>query len=228
MSHKHKLIVHEEMKSPATEAFRMLRTNIQFAQEDEQLKTIMFTSTGSGEGKSTIAANTAITLANVGKKVIIMDCDLRKPVQHLIFRKKTMGLTHALMDNVSIANLIQETGIDNLRIVTSGPIPPNPAELLSSAGMQEVLAYLKNQADYVIIDAPPVLSVTDACVLAAKVDGVNLVIGAGMVRPEMAQRAKELLLNVKAHLFGVTLNRIEPGENTYYYFYYDNKKKAAP
>lgn len=228
MSPTHKLIVNEDIYSPATEAFRTLRTNIQFSKGWEQFKTIMFTSPGPGEGKSTIAANTAVTLAQVGNKVIILDCDLRKPVQHKIFRKREKGLTNALVDKISILHLIQDTGVNNLRLLASGPVPPNPAELLSSEAMQEIIEYLKAQADYVVIDTPPVIAVTDACVLASKVDGVNLVISAGTVRPEAAQKAKEMLLKVKANLFGVTLNRAElDKEEAYYYKYYSNDMKGA-
>lgn len=228
MTNERKLIVHEDAKSPIAEAFRTLRTNIQFSKGDNELKTIMFTSAGPGEGKSTTTANTAVALAQAGKKVILLDCDLRKPVQHKIFGKRNKGLTNMLVDDLEISELIQNTEIDNLRIITSGPIPPNPSELLSSRKMLEVLDYLKTYADYVIVDAPPVIAVTDACVLASKVDGVNLVIAAGVIRPEMAQKAQELLVKAKGHLLGVILNRVEiEEEHAYYYYYYGSDAKAA-
>lgn len=228
MSNKRKLIVYEDAKSPIAEAFRTLRTNIQFSKGDAELRTIMFTSAGPGEGKSTTTANTAVALAQAGKKVILIDCDLRKPVQHKTFGKKNKGLTNILVGDLSIDAALQETEIENLRLLTSGPIPPNPSELLSTVRMQEVLNYLKGQADYVIVDAPPVVAVTDASVLASKVDGINLVIAAGIVRPEMAQKAKELLIKAKGHILGVILNRIEiEEEHAYYYYYYGNNHKAV-
>jgi capsular exopolysaccharide synthesis family protein len=226
MSGKRQLIVFEDAKSPISEAYRVLRTNIQFAKADGELKTVMFTSSGPGEGKSTTTANTAVALAQSGKKVIIVDCDLRKPVQHKIFGKPNKGLTNIFAEGIPIESVLQQTQVENLYLLTSGPIPPNPSELLGGKKLVEVLDALKSQADYVIIDAPPVIAVTDACVLASKVDGVNLVIGAGIVRPEMAQKAKELLTKAKGHLLGVILNRVEiEQEHAYYYYYYGSDTK---
>lgn len=224
-----RLIVHDNAKSPIAEAYRTLRTNIQFSKTDGELKTIMFTSAGPGEGKSTTIANAAVAMAQSGKKVILMDCDLRKPVQHKIFGKKNRGLTNVLVEELDVEDFIQDTQVENLRVLTSGPIPPNPSELLGSTKMQELIDYLKTQTDYLIIDAPPVIAVTDACVLASKVDGITLVVNSGEIRPEMAQRAKDLLLKANGHLLGVVLNRVEiEEEHAYYYYYYgsDNKKIA--
>lgn len=227
MRQKRKLIVQDDAKSPIAEAFRTLRTNMQFAKGDGELRTIMFTSAGPGEGKSTVAANTAVALAQTGKKVIIIDCDLRKPVQHKIFGLKNRGVTNVIVENLSPGDLLKETEIENLRFLPSGPIPPNPSELLSSRKIQEIITYLKEQADYVIVDAPPVIAVTDACVLASKVDGINLVITVGMDRPEMAQKAKDLLLRAKGHVIGVILNRVEiEKEHAYYYYYYGSERNA--
>jgi capsular exopolysaccharide synthesis family protein len=224
MSQARQLIVHEDAKSPIAEAYRTLRTNIQFSKGEGELRTIMFTSAGPGEGKSTTVANTAVALAQSGKRVILVDCDLRKPVQHKIFKKRNKGITNALVEDIAIGELIQETEIDNLSLVSSGPIPPNPSELLSTKKFQEILNELQRQSDFVIIDAPPVIAVTDACVLASKVDGINLVIGVGSVRPEMAQKAKELILKAKGHLLGVILNRVEiEEEHAYYYYYYGSE-----
>lgn len=223
---KRKLIVQEDAKSPIAEAFRTLRTNIQFAKGEGELKTIMFTSTGPGEGKSTVAANTAVALAQAGRKVIIMDCDLRKPVQHKTFGKRNKGVTNIIVEDLEPAALLQETEIENLYVLPSGPIPPNPSELLSTRKLQEIIEELKKQVDYLIIDAPPVIAVTDACVLASKVDGINLVISEGMVRPEMAQKAKDLLLKAQGHILGVILNRVEiDQEHAYYYYYYGSEAK---
>jgi capsular exopolysaccharide synthesis family protein len=215
------LITNENSKSPIAEAYRTLRTNLQFANAGETIKLIMYTSSGPGEGKSTTVANTAIVLAQSGKRVIVTDCDLRKPVQHKIFGLKNQGLTNALVENTPVTELLQESGIHNLRLLPSGPIPPNPSELLGSAKMDQVLGALQSECDILIVDAPPVIAVTDACVLASKMDGVVLVVSAGIVRPEMAQRTKDLLLKARAHLLGVVLNRVEiEKEHAYYYYYY--------
>jgi len=226
---KYKLIVHEQAKSPIAEAYRTLRTNIQFSKTDGQLQTILFTSSGPGEGKSTTLANTAVALAQSGKQVIIVDCDLRKPVLHKIFDKKNRGITNFLVEEICAEDLIQETQVENLRILTSGPIPPNPSELLGSTKMKGLFNYLKEQADYLMIDAPPVIAVTDACVLASKVDGIALVVNSGTVRPEMAQKAKDLLLKANGHLLGVVLNRVEIEEEyaNYYYYYGSGVTKIA-
>lgn len=228
MKNKRQLIVHDQPKSPIAEAFRTLRTNIQFAKIDGDLRCIMFTSAGPGEGKSTTVANTAVALAQSGKNVILMDCDLRKPVQHKIFGKRNRGVTNFLVEESDIAELIQDIDIDNLRLVASGPIPPNPSELLGSERMQELIAALKDECDILIIDAPPTIAVTDASVLASKVDGIILVIGAGTIRPDMAKKAKELLLSAHGHILGAVLNRVEiEEEHTYYYYYYGGEKKKA-
>ena len=228
MVDKHRLIVHEQAKSPIAEAYRTLRTNIQFSKTDGELKSIMFTSSGPGEGKSTTIANTAVALAQSGKQVILMDCDLRKPVLHKIFNKENRGLTNILVEEVAADDFIQTTLVENLRILTSGPIPPNPSELLGSTKMQNLIDDLKTKADYVIIDAPPVIAVTDACVLASRVDGITLVVNSGTIRPEMAQKAKELLIRANGHILGVVLNRVEiEEEDAYYYYYYGSNNKKV-
>lgn len=228
MSNKRRLIVQEQAKSPIAEAYRTLRTNIQFSKAEGELRVIMFTSSGPGEGKSTTTSNTAVALAQSGKRVILMDCDLRKPVQHKIFAKRNKGVTNALVEERNPLELLQETEVDNLLLLPSGPIPPNPSELLGTARMQEIVECLKENCDLLIIDAPPVVAVTDASVLAAKVDGIVLVVNAGSNRPEMVQKAKELLLKAKGHILGVVLNRVEiEGEHAYYYYYYGDENKKA-
>lgn len=223
---KHRLIVHEQPKSPIAEAYRTLRTNIQYARVDGELKILQFTSAGPGEGKSTVASNSAVALAQAGHRVIIVDCDLRKPVLHHIFNVNKKGLTNCLVGESSAVELLQDTEVPNLRILASGPIPPNPAELLGSSRMDQVIAALKDVADYIIIDCPPVIAVTDACVLARKADGVFLVLDADQVRPEMAQKAKELLINAQGAIVGVILNRAEiSSEHSYYYYYYGHGEK---
>jgi len=228
MTNKRQLIVHEDTKSPIAEAYRTLRTNIQFVKAGEEVKIIMMTSAGPGEGKSTTAANLAVAIAQSGKKVILVDCDFRKPVQHRTFGKRNKGVTNYLVDSIDPGGLLAETEVENLYLIPSGPIPPNPSELLSSGKMLELLNYIKAQADFVIVDAPPVIAVTDACVLASKVDGVVLVLGSGIVRPEMAQRAKELIARANGHILGVILNRVEiDADHAYYYYYYGSDTKIA-
>ncbi|WP_312518520.1 CpsD/CapB family tyrosine-protein kinase [Anaerospora sp.] len=220
-----KLIVHEDPKSPISEAYRTLRTNLQFAKVNSELRTIMFTSSGPAEGKSTTIANVAVALAQSGRSIILVDCDLRKPVQHRIFGKRNKGVTNILVDDSPAEVFLQDTEINNLRILPSGPIPPNPSELLSSAKMAELLDELKKMADMILIDAPPTIAVTDAAVMAAKVDGIVLVIDSTSVRPEMAQKAKDLLIKANGHILGAILNRVEiEEEHSYYYYYYGNEK----
>ena len=214
-----RLIVQEQIKSPVIEAYRTLRTKILFSKAYSGVKSILFTSTGSAEGKSTTIANMAVVLAQAGKKVILMDCDLRRPVQHIIFGKKNQGLTNFLVEDVAPEELLQDTDIKNLRILASGPSPLNPSELLGSEKLQELFAYLKTQADYLIIDVPPVIAVSDACVLASQVDGIFLVVNCGTIRREMAQKAKDLLIEADGRVLGVILNRVELEEEDDYYYY---------
>jgi len=228
MTQKRQLIVQEDPKSPIAEAYRTLRTNIQFAKIDGNLQTVMLTSAGPGEGKSTTSANTAVALAQSGKNIILVDCDLRKPVQHKIFGKRNRGLTNILVEDIAVEDLLQDTEIDNLRILTSGPIPPNPSELLGSAKMLEIISHLKSLADIIVFDAPPTIAVTDASVIASKMDGVILVLDASTVRPEMAQKAKELLVKANGNILGVILNRVEiEDEHAYYYYYYGNEHSRS-
>lgn len=221
MEVKRRLIVHEEAKSPVAEAYRVLRTNLQFCQADTTIKSILFSSAGPGEGKSTTVANTAVALAQTGKNVVLVDCDLRKPVQHRIFNLERKGVTNYLTQGGDLNTVLQASEVDGLSIITSGPIPPNPSELLGSVKMQQFLNKLYEQFDYVLVDAPPIVAVTDAAVLASRVDGVVMVLDAGSVRPEMAQQAKMLLTAAHANLLGVVLNRVEiEEEHSYYYYYY--------
>lgn len=230
MIRKYPIIVQEETKSPIAEAYRILRTNIGYCKVDGQLGTLMFTSSGPGEGKSLTIANTAVALAMTGKRVIIVDCDLRKPVQHKIFNiGRHGGVTNILANSdARFEDFIRETEVKNLFLLASGPIPPNPSELLGSDRMSELITYLKDKFTYVIFDVSPVIAVTDACVLASKLDGVVLVLDTSTIRPEMAQKAKELLLKAKGQLLGVLLNRIEIQEDhSAYYYYYAEEQKAV-
>ena len=224
------LVVIYNPKSIWAEAFRALRTKILHSKKDSIVKSILVTSAGAGEGKSMTVANTAIVLAQTGKKVIILDCDLRKPVQHEIFKKRktNRGLTNFLNGECSIADIVQDTGIPNLQLITSGPNLLSPSELLDSDKFKEAISSLKSQADYIIVDSPPVLPVTDACILGSNVDGIILVVGVGKVQPEIALRAKEHLETVNGNILGIIINRSDICvEQSAYYHYCGNVEKAA-
>jgi len=218
-----KLIAVGPSRSPLSEAYRVLRTNIQFSSPDKPLKTLLITSAGPTEGKSLTLANLGVVIAQAGQRVILVDCDLRRPILHRIFRlSNDSGLTSALFDEDSeIDRWLQPTEVENLSVLTSGPLPPNPSELLGSQRMERLIEKLKAHAEVLLFDSPPTLAVTDAAVLANQVDGTILVIDAGSTRRGLAQRAKYDLNNVGAHILGVTLNRISlDSRSSYYYYYY--------
>ncbi|MCD6290708.1 MAG: CpsD/CapB family tyrosine-protein kinase [Anaerolineae bacterium] len=204
------LITITEPRSPAAEAYRSLRTNLEFSSLDHPLRTLLVTSPGPDEGKSTTLANLAVTTAQTGRRVIVVDCDLRRPHQHEIFGVTNgEGVTTMVRDEGALARPpLQETEVQGLWVLPSGPTPPNPAELLASQRMTQVIERLAEQADLVLFDAPPVVAVTDAAVLASKLDGVLLVINAGSTKRELAQRAKEILDRVNARLIGAVLNNV--------------------
>jgi capsular exopolysaccharide synthesis family protein len=210
---RNELITIFEPRSPISEAYRTLRTNLDFASLDQALKTLVVTSAGVGEGKSTTLANLAVVSAQVGRKVILVDADLRRPILHQVFGLDNgTGLTTVMMDEATLASPpLQGTGIEGLSVLTSGPLPPNPAELMGSRRMEEVVAALTEQADQVFFDTPPVVAVTDAAVLATKVDGVLLVISAGKTRREYANTAVQRLEQINARLVGTVLTNVEMG-----------------
>ncbi|CAG9620191.1 CpsD/CapB family tyrosine-protein kinase [Sutcliffiella rhizosphaerae] len=207
-------------KSPISEQYRTIRTNIQFSAVDRNLRSIMVTSSGPSEGKSTTASNMAVVFAQQGKKVLFIDADMRKPTAHYTFQQSNVtGLTTVLTKQSTLTESINPTRIDNLDILTSGPIPPNPAELLSSKAMQEMLEAAYLQYDMVIFDTPPVLAVTDAQLLANKCDGTLMVVASGSTEKESAQKAKELLDAAQAKILGVVLNGKKRQDGALYYYY---------
>lgn len=217
---RRKLITKQDPKSPISEQYRTIRTNIQFSTVDKDVRTIMVTSSGPGEGKSTTVANLAVTFAQQGKKVLLVDTDMRKPTMHYTFSlTNTFGLTSVLTKQISLIDAIEDGGVDNLFILTSGPIPPNPSELLSSRAMNEFLIQSLEGFDLILFDTPPVLAVTDAQILANKCDGTMLVISSGKTENEQAVKAKELLLAAQAKIIGVVLNN-KKIDNTNHYYYY--------
>ena len=218
-----RLVVHDDPKAVSSEAFRTLRTNLQFASPDAKLETILITSSVPAEGKSTVCSNLAISIVQTGKDVILVDCDLRKPTVHKTFGlNNAVGLTSVLTGQVAVEDALQKTHCEGLSVLTAGPLPPNPTELLQSNVMQEVLKKLKLMGDQVLLDAPPVLPVADSMILSTYVDGVVLVIASRQVPREIALRAKELLQNTNARLLGVVLNQVRyssDGEQYYYNYY---------
>ncbi|HID64590.1 MAG TPA: polysaccharide biosynthesis tyrosine autokinase [Anaerolineae bacterium] len=204
------LITVADPRSPVSEAYRTLRTNLDFSSLDKPIKTMLVTSAGPEEGKSTVLANLAVTTAQAGRKVILADCDLRRPTLHNIFNlKNDAGLTTMVVDDAAVESPpLQDTGVEGLQLVSSGPLPPNPSELLGSRRMEEIIAALLERADVVLFDAPPVVAVTDAAVLATKVDGVLLVINAGGTKRDYARAAKARLEKVNANLLGAVLNNV--------------------
>ncbi len=220
------LITITNPRSPISEAFRTLRTNLEFSSLDKAIRSMVVTSAAPEEGKSTTLANLAVTIAQSGKKVILVDCDLRRPSLNQIFNARgAPGFTDMMRDDALMSKPpLQDTAVANLRLLASGTIPPNPSELLASRRMGEVIAALQALADMVLFDAPPVVAVTDAAVLANKVDAVLLVISAGKTKREHAKKAKALLEKVNAHLIGTVLNNVK-GETGLYQYYSSEEKK---
>ena len=220
------LIAVREPRSPIVEAFRSLRTNIQFAGVDQPIRTLLVSSAGPSEGKSTVAANLAVVMAQAGLKVALIDCDLRRPTVHKKFEMTNRaGLTDVMLqDPGQWSSVLQPTGVNNLSVVMSGSLPPNPSELLGSKRMKQFLEHLHKSCDMVIIDAPPLLPVTDALVLAPMTDGVVLVIDYGGTRIGEALQGKTQLDQSGARLLGVVMNKIPTGRRGYsYYYYYYNR-----
>ena len=228
------LITKKHSKSPVSEAYRTIRTNVQFSAVNKDLKTIVITSATPNEGKSTTISNLGVVMAQAGQKVVIMDCDFRNPTQHKIFQLPNKGLSNCIAMHKSVMDIIQHTDVEDLDVLTSGPVAPNPSEILSSKRMDEVLEVLSKEYDYILIDAPPILPVTDAAVMASKVDGVILLTAWGAINPEVARDAKNRLVQAGANIIGVILNKVEvsaPG-NGYgygygygYYYYYGSEEK---
>lgn len=211
-----------EPRSPVVEAFRSLRTSLQFASVDSPLRTLLITSPSPGEGKSTISTNLAIVLAQSGRSVILFDADLRRPRIHKVLGiPNRTGLTNLFVDDeVDLSKVIQPGGVDHFNVVTTGILPPNPAELMGSEKMVRIIAGAKENADVVVIDSPPVLAVTDSVSLAPKVDGVLLIIKPGVTNMAAARQSVEQLRRVGAKLLGVVLNEVDISRSKYAYYQY--------
>ena len=219
-SEEGKPVVAAQPRSPVSEAFRSLRTNIQFASVDRELRTLLITSPSPAEGKSTVVANLAAALAQSGRKVAVVEADLRRPVVHKnLGLSNRQGLTGLFVQSpINLNGSLQETGIENLQALTSGSLPPNPAELLGSEKMVQILSEVGALVDTIMLDTPPVLAVTDATVLASRVDGVLLVVKPGVTKMAAARLAVEQLQQVGARVLGVVLNDVELGRSRYGYY----------
>ncbi|SIS82621.1 CpsD/CapB family tyrosine-protein kinase [Salimicrobium salexigens] len=218
---KRSLIAHENPMSPISEQYRTIRTNLDFASVDSELHMMTVTSAGPSEGKSLTTANLAVVFAQQGKKVLLVDADMRKPTVHYTFRLDNVaGLSNYIAGHDhSLTNLINGSRVENLDIMTSGPIPPNPSELLGSQKMKDFLQEVKKKYDLVIFDSPPVLAVTDSQVLTSQTNGTLLVVRNKKTEKEAAKRAKELLEQAKANVLGMVLNDVPQKESGYYVYY---------
>lgn len=215
-------------KSPIAEAYRGIRTSIEFSNLDKNLQVITVTSSMQNEGKSTVLANLAVSFANLDKKVLIMEGDLRNPSVHRMFNISNIkGLTDILLQNKVFADCVHCTDVKNLHVLTCGAIPPNPSEMLSSKKIRDFIESLREYYDYIFIDAPPIGIVTDAGIISTYTDGCIFVVGAGEADIEMAKVSKERLEKVGANILGVVLNKFESsGASGYYNYYYEQETKA--
>ena len=220
------LIANTDAKSPVSEAYRTIRTNIRFSNiAGRELKTILMTSATPNEGKSTTISNLAVVMAQAGHSVVVCDCDFRNPTQHKIFNLSHQGLSNCVATGSDVMSIVQATNIPNLYVLTSGPIPPNPSELLGSQNMVDILEELKQHFDYVLVDTPPIMPVTDAAVISGKVDATILIVASGVVSPSVAAEAKTRLEQAGAHMLGVVLNKVDVAASSHYgygygYYYY--------
>lgn len=209
--------------SPVAEQYRTIRTNIQFASSaDQHVKTLVVTSSGPSEGKSLTAANLAAVFAQTGQKTLLVDADLRKPTIHKTFQlSNKAGLSTVLSTGASPEETAQKTAVENLSILTSGPKPPNPSELLGSAKMTQIMGEARELFDIIIFDMPPVVTVTDAQIMSSKADGTLLVVRENWTRKDALSKAKELLDLVNARVLGVIYNGSEQDKDKGYYYYSD-------
>jgi capsular exopolysaccharide synthesis family protein len=211
----------EDPAAQASEAYRRLRTSIQFLALDRSLKTIQVTSPWKSEGKTTTVVNLAVALARSGQQVIVVDCDLRRPrIGEFFHLSSRVGFTSVLLGDTPLSRALQPAeGIEGLRVLPAGPIPPNPSELLAGKRTGEILDRLATDADFLLLDSPPVLPVSDAAVIASRVDGVIVVVNDNSTKRMQVQRAMELLSQVGSTVAGLVLNRTHQDEESYQYEY---------
>ena len=220
---KRKLVAKFDPKSPISEQYRTIRTNILYSSVDEEIRSLMVTSSGPGEGKSTTTANLAVVFAQQGKTVLLVDADLRKPTVHYTFKlTNTTGLTSILTNQIEIMKAVNKTDESNLYVLPSGPIPPNPSELLGSKAMQYFMEQALEEFDLIIFDTPPVLAVTDAQILGNLCQGSVLVVSSGKTEKDSLLKTKELLTATNGRLLGVVLNNKKVDKKGNYYYYGTN------
>lgn len=220
----HRLAGTEQLQAVTAESYRNLRTNLQFAQLDKPLKKLLVTSSIRGEGKTTTCVNLGIILAQTGKNILIVDTDLRRPRIHRAFDTvRDVGLTNLLMGESRLEDVVIATDVKNLFILPSGPLPPNPAELIATEKMKLLIKYMESKYDYIIFDSPPLVAVTDAALLSSNVDGVLLIVEAGALPRDLLAQGLERLTSVKANIVGGVLNNVnlQKGSRYYYNYYYD-------
>lgn len=227
--HDEGLVTVHSPGSPSVEPFRVLRINVQYSSVDAPLRTVLVTSPGPSEGKSTVLSNLAVVYAEAGQRVVIADTDLRRPVQHVIFGlKNDRGLSDLVRDReLALADCLQSGPVENLRVLCAGAVPPNPTQVLASQRMQEVLTALRAETDVLLLDSAPVLAAADASLLSTHVDGVILVADAGRTRRSMAKQAVEELHRAQANLVGLVLNRVKPRRSGSYYYYHHYYGQSA-
>src|SRR5699024_4481841 len=219
---KRSLVVGTNPSSVVSEQFRSIRTNIMYAGVQKEITAVLFTSDTPCAGKSTVAANIAVAYAQAGKKTLLLDADLRRPTGHHTFEvSNRAGLSTAIVNEIPVSQVISKTNFDNLDLLTSGPVPPNPAELLSVSKFDAIMIHLKTRYDMVIIDSPPILSVTDAQLLSNNADGVVLVTNVEKNNRDRLNEAIGLLGKSKANIIGIVLNqrKIKSKKEDYRYFY---------
>ncbi len=219
------LTAYKDPKSPISEAYRSIRTNLRFSGIDREVKIIAVTSSVPDEGKSTVIASLAVVMAQAGKKTLLVDCDFRNPTQHKLFGLHNKGLSNCIATGGDYHEIIQRIDQENLDILTSGPVAPNPSEILMSNRMQAFLDAVRTEYDYVLIDTPPIMLVTDAAVLSTKTDGVIVVVASGADKPELLQDTKIKLEQAGANVLGCILNKVKVsarryGGSAHYGYYY--------
>ena len=218
------IISYNDPKSVISEQYRAIRTNIEYSNVDQNTKTILVTSSDKNEGKTTTVSNLAVSFANLNKKVLLIDCDLRNASIHKMFRLNNIyGLTDILAKDRAVDKCIQETELKNLYVLTAGAIPPNPAEILSSEKMKNLIEDLKNIYDYIFIDTPPIGLVTDAGALSSFIDGVVLVVKSESVEKKYLEETKKKLDAVDARILGAILNSYKSEQKDYNYYSYYGK-----
>ncbi len=213
-----KLVVRTNPHSITTEQYRTIRTNINFSMPGPDTQTILFTSASKEEGKSTTSCNMAIVFAEAGKRVLLIDADMRRPTLHHTFQlSNKVGLSNLLLNKGRLQDSVKTSGVAGLDLLLCGQIPPNPAELLSSPTLDTLIDEMKEKYDLVIFDSPPLLSVTDSKILANKCDATVLVVNTGRSEKESITKARDALVTAKAFIMGVVMNNYEISKDTYYY-----------